>query len=307
MNEKSIHSYPSVFAIGHPSVEELFLDEVVVEEKVDGSQFSFGYIDGEVHMRSKGAEIFAANPEKMFGPAVDYVMSIEGLIKGRAGDIFRCEYLGKPKHNTIAYDRIPENHLMLFDVEISPNRFLDDGIKRVVAEELGIEPIPHLATTTVTSSEQVVEFLERESVLGGSRVEGVVVKNYSRFGRDKKILIGKYVSEAFKEKHAREWKGANPQGKDIIAQLTEQYRTQARWRKAIQHLRDEGELEHSPRDIGKLLKEISTDTHEDSHEEIKEALFKWAWPKISRGLNAGFPEFYKAELMAGQFGEEVAI
>lgn len=36
-----MYSYPSIYAIGHKELDELFDDPVLVEEKVDGSQFSF--------------------------------------------------------------------------------------------------------------------------------------------------------------------------------------------------------------------------------------------------------------------------
>jgi ATP-dependent RNA circularization protein (DNA/RNA ligase family) len=37
-----ILSYPSIYALGHRAIRELFDGPVVVEEKIDGSQFSFG-------------------------------------------------------------------------------------------------------------------------------------------------------------------------------------------------------------------------------------------------------------------------
>lgn len=40
-----IGSYPKVYSIGHPKTSLLFKDEIVVQEKVDGSQFSFMKID----------------------------------------------------------------------------------------------------------------------------------------------------------------------------------------------------------------------------------------------------------------------
>ena len=53
--ETSWHSYPSIFALGHRALAELFLDPVVVEEKVDGSQFSFGLFEenGEHILRAR--------------------------------------------------------------------------------------------------------------------------------------------------------------------------------------------------------------------------------------------------------------
>ena len=82
------------------------------------------------------------------------------------------------------------------------------------------------------------------------------------------------------------------------------YKTPARWQKSVQHLKEAGQLEDSPRDIGKILKEISTDVLKECEQEIKEELFRAAWPKISRIIIAGFPEFYKSELLNKQFVTE---
>ena len=54
----SWHNYASIFALGHKALQELLWDDVVIEEKVDGSQFSFGLIDGTLRFRPKGQEIF---------------------------------------------------------------------------------------------------------------------------------------------------------------------------------------------------------------------------------------------------------
>lgn len=53
----NLHSYPKIFAIGHKAVQELFDGPVLVEEKIDGSQFSFGVIDGKIEMRSRGCAV----------------------------------------------------------------------------------------------------------------------------------------------------------------------------------------------------------------------------------------------------------
>ena len=51
MNEPtSWHSYGKIFNLGHKETEALFDGPVVVEEKIDGSQFSFGSINGELNL-----------------------------------------------------------------------------------------------------------------------------------------------------------------------------------------------------------------------------------------------------------------
>lgn len=124
----------------------------------------------------------------------------------------------------------------------------------------------------------------------------MVVKNYYRFGIDKKILIGKFVSAAFKEKHAGEWRESNPTKADVVEFLVTQLKTDARGRKAIQHLREAGQITDTPQDIGPLLKEIKADIEREETDAVKEALFKHFWPQIARGSTAGFPEWYKKEL-----------
>lgn len=109
------------------------------------------------------------------------------------------------------------------------------------------------------------------------------MKNYARFGRDKKALLGKFVSEAFKEVHAKEWKTSNPSNGDIILQITGTLKTAARWNKAVQHLREAGKLEDSPRDIGLLMKEVPTDIEKEEVDYIKDKLYEYAWPHIRRG------------------------
>jgi hypothetical protein len=305
----SIPSYPKVYNLGHAAITDLFEDPVVVQEKVDGSQFSFGILDGALLMRSKGAVVYDSRQggalgegSGMFKPAVGYIESRWAELVPNV--VYRAEFLGKPKHNTLKYDRIPSNGLVLFDLERWPDHvFLGRNFLEAEATNLGIDVIPSY-TVDVKSAEQVEALLEQDSYLGGCKIEGVVFKNHHRYGRDGKFLAGKYVSPAFKEVHGKEWKKSNPSGKDIRDELGSRLCAEGRWAKGVQRLRDSGELTGSPQDIGPLLKSISQDIKEEEEEAIKDALFKWAWPSISRAAIRGFPEWYKARLMEEQFNGE---
>jgi hypothetical protein len=123
------------------------------------------------------------------------------------------------------------------------------------------------------------------------------------WGIDKKVLMAKFVREDFKEKHDKAWKKSNPGRKDVIAALVETYKTPQRWNKAVQHLRENGELEDSPKDIGKLFKEVPKDILAECEDEIRDALFKHFWKDISRGITAGLAEWYKAKLAENAFAE----
>lgn len=294
-----IRSYPSIYAVGHQAAAELFDGPVVVEEKVDGSQFSFGIIDGELACRSKGKQIVLDAPDSMFEKAVAIVLEMAPDLT--PGYVYRGEYFQKPKHNSLAYARIPNKHIILFDIDGGMEHFLNPDEKRTEAGRLGLEVVPVVYEGTLSSVEQLKVLLERESCLGAMQPEGLVIKNYAKFGPDKKTLMGKYVTEKFKETHRVQWKISNPSKADIIQRLIEVYRTDARWEKGVQHLRDAGTLDGSPKDIGPLLKEIPADVLKECREEIAAKLFEFAWPQIARGITAGVPQWYKDKLAASAF------
>lgn len=300
-----INSYPSIYALGHKYISELLLDPVLVEEKVDGSQFSFGrYKDQEGHeylnCRSKGAIINMTAPEGMFIKAVEAVNCLDL----RLGWTYRAEYLAKPKHNSLSYDRIPKKHLIIFDINTGLETYLSYEDKKAEAERLGLDIVPILFEGMIETPELFRKLLDTESILGGQKIEGVVIKNYSRFGQDKKALFGKFVSEHFKEVHAREWKTTNPSTGDVIQNLINEYKTPARWQKAVQHLTESGAIESSPKDIELLMREVPIDIEKECVDEIKEKLFEFAWPKIKRGVIFGLPEWYKERLLEMQFNKE---
>lgn len=66
-----LSGYSKVYALGHREILGILDDPVIVQEKIDGSQISFGVIDGEISIRSKGADIYPESPPKMFKKAVD--------------------------------------------------------------------------------------------------------------------------------------------------------------------------------------------------------------------------------------------
>jgi len=294
-----IGSYPSIYNIGHKAIDGIFSDIVQIEEKVDGSQFSMKWsLDTGYELKSKNATLYVDNPDGMFANAVR-VAKILPLI---AGYVYRCEYLQKPKHNTLAYNTVPSNHLILFDVEIGDQMYMPYAEKKAEAARLGIDCVPLLYEGFVTSPEMLMTFMDTESILGGTKIEGIVIKSYFKFTEhEKKAMMGKYVSESFKEKHSISWKMDNPSGKESIQILIDNLTTEARWEKAVQHLRDQDKLEGSPRDIGGLIREVPDDILKECEDEIKDALFKRFWPDIRRGVTRGLPEWYKNKLMEEGF------
>src|SRR5690349_17412375 len=140
---KGLRSMGDIVHIAHNSVREMFEDDVEVTEKVDGSFMAFGIINGELRMRSKGQQLFPGSPSsKMFEPGMDYVTSIADKLN--EGWIYRGEYLLKPKHNSLAYSRIPANHIVIFDIEYNMGSHFGEHFRGVEARQIGLEAVPVL-------------------------------------------------------------------------------------------------------------------------------------------------------------------
>ena len=99
-----IGGYSKVYAIGHHAIQGLLEADVLVEETVDGSQFSFANLDGELVCRSRGKDIILDAPEKMFTKAIEVITELYATHQLHEGWVYRAEYLSKPKHNVITYD-----------------------------------------------------------------------------------------------------------------------------------------------------------------------------------------------------------
>lgn len=297
-------SYPKILHIGDKPIADLYEGDVEITEKLDGSQFGFGLINGELICRSKGKEQEIDNPDKMFIEGVEYVKSIKDKLP--EGTVFYGEYFSKPRHSTLAYDRIPKNHIALFGVLHADKTMADYAEIQEWADKLEIETVA-LIHSGKSDPEHTLSLLERQSALGGQKIEGVVVKRYEDWLFLGRILTpvkaGKYVSEAFKEVHEKDWSRLNT-GKGKFEAVKDKYHAEARWNKAIQHLRDDGNFDGSVRDIGNLIKEVHKDLIEEEKENIKEDLYRIFGDDILKYSTFGMVDWYKQKIAKGDFQDE---
>jgi hypothetical protein len=302
----NLPSIPKIYTLGQRHNSGIFENLVQVEEKIDGSQFSFGIVGGKLECRSKGQAI-ALNEPGMFKLGVETAQHIAREIDLPEGVIFQCEFLAKPKHNILAYSRVPKLNLVLFDVRWSDGSYVNSDVRETWAHDLGIEAVKvfyqgYLRTTANIDS--FIEYFERESQLGGVKIEGVVIKNYFKTHPEamtsKAPMTAKIVAPAFKEKRAFIPKNPGKDGvKDIVDKLTNCLRTEARWLKAVQRMREAGKLANENSDIGPLCKEIQADILAEEGEWIKQKLFEEFSKDILKGTVHGFAQFYQRLLVEG--------
>lgn len=310
----SIPKYPKVLNLGAPYTQNALVGDVVIQEKIDGSQLRWGYDDkGEIHVGSKGREIHSSNQDGMFALAFDYLTKRCNIkSENRKNVWFYGEYLQKPKHNCLKYDSVPKNNIVLFDCLFHGEWLGRDSLGRF-AQMWGIDLIPELwcgdvlnrPTDNLSSPSDFLRCLANDttSYLGGTTVEGLVIKNYGQvieMNGQARPLTTKFVRDEFREKHMK----ANPSMRQTIEDVILGLRSENRWNKAIQHLRDDGKLLNDVKDIGNIIKEIHRDLLEEEGEAIKAML----WEKYRKHVMAtavrGFPDWYKDKLMEEQNGKQ---
>lgn len=297
-----LKAFPKIWALGNRAILDIFNYDVEITEKVDGSQFVFG-IDriGQYYCRSKGVMIDPNNSPDLFRPVVNWSRT-KVLDEVFWGFAFYGETLCRPKHNSLEYSRVPKNNFALFGVSnFEGDRHTHDFPSLYGWAKTLDSDVVKLLYKGRADFNKVKELLGQESFLGGTKAEGVVVKagvSYELFGTACPLMCGKFVTEEFKEVHAQntEFKSGKSQLQDLI----EQYRTEARWRKAVQFLRDNNELLQDPKDIGQLMKRVNQDIEEECREDIKEKLWTIYRKDIIKGATAGLPQWYKTELATGE-------
>jgi hypothetical protein len=289
-----IPSYGHPHTLGHKYLIHLFDDPVVIQEKVDGSQISFGVINGNLSVRSRGQDV-TNDTTGMFSKAVKELQKRKDFMFEAA--IYRGEYLQKPKHNKKTYSRIPKGNVILFDVEYPDGTFANPTTLLLEAHQLDLECVPTFYEgNAIAIQDMLPSYLTNESILGGTRIEGIVIKNYYKTDQNGKTLMGKLVSDEFKESMNTKDNVNKLDEKEIVSVIVNMYNKEARWSKAVQHLNENKELHYSDKDIGNLIREISIDFEKECQDEIKDWLYKKFRKPIIRGIVEGFATWYQTNI-----------
>jgi hypothetical protein len=307
----SISTVPKIYRMGERWTNGILNGPVVIEEKYDGSQFTFGVVQDKLVCRSKGAILDGIEPT-MFEPAVNVARELHRRAMLVEGWLYFCEFLARPKHNVLTYSRTPKNFLVLYDAFRPDMEALTDGVclgwlspggKIELANILGLEPGQVLFSGEVPNAPGSPEgLLDNESSLGGCKVEGVVIKNYQRPHGERGAewpQTAKIVSERLKEK--MKCKPMNPKAGpgEFVQSLINSLRTEARWLKAVQHLKEAGKLQGANADIGPLCREVQNDVLVEEGEWIANKLMEEFAKEISKGVVHGFAQWYQDKLANG--------
>jgi len=294
--------FPRIQAVHKPEAVGFKEGNVIVEEKVDGTQVRFEIDDfGLISVGSHNVDNIHIGVSDGFGKAIETANKVFDGIEADLGEkiVIFGEYLSKPKQNTIPYARVPRYNVVIFDVIVN-GYYLDREEKDRFGFQYGLEVVPLLwkGKGEDFTDEIREELLKTKSFLGHQagydKIEGIVIKNYGKLfdprfrALEGHHMVVKIVNESFQEKNKVENPGQGNKVEELINSLC----SVARWNKSIQHLREDGLLNNHMKDLALIVPGIVKDIEEEEKESIKEELYKIYMPKIKQRCTRGLSGHY---------------
>lgn len=255
---------------------------VVVQEKVDGSQFAFHLTaDGGVACYSRTREIEGHDP--MFAMACATAKASAQHLT--IGHLYVGEALSGRRQNVLMYDRAPRGGLVLFEVQ-------DEAAKSVVfdcrdlADRIGCDAVAIIYEGAMPSKDELRAMATGHSATLGGQREGIVVKQANPYSRCK------IVADNFAEvKIIKAEKAESP-----VAGIGQAFAQPARFEKALQHLKEQGKIKGDNSDIRLLIDEVRRDMFDEEKAAISDALFSVFAKDVARAAVAPVAKWYMNRL-----------
>lgn len=286
-----VNSYPKIRQTYDRDSKYLLGKDVIIEEKIDGSQGTIAVLDSGIKYFSKNTQIDKNSPHNLFK---SWVVNTCAL-KLPVNYVIRGEVISNKRHNVITYDRVPKYNFVIFDVAVideSGNlKYLNRSEKEEFAATYGFEIVPCYYSGVLNSFDELNQYLNNKSILGDVPIEGVVAKHYSETGD---IQTVKLVSSEYRE--VKKVKSSPQESKFIIDQIIEALSTPARYHKSIQHTLESEGLKFQMSDVPSLIRNLDADVREEDTDVIKEMLYTHFISGIKKGVISGMAEFYKEYL-----------
>ena len=238
--------YPKIYALGKEENEGILdVDEIIVQEKLDGANTSIWLEGGEVHGASRNKEITEG-----FNGFCDYIQEHEGIRKV-LNDNPNCVLYGEwLVRHTISYNETAYKKFYLFDIfNMDSQKFLSQGQVQSCAKEYAVD-YPQIFYGGPPSGVNLDDYVGTSEF--GDKGEGVVVKAHGFINQFGDHAYAKVVTQDFKEGNALVF-GGNNKDSDTYWEMyvVNKYCTLARVQKIMNKIQPEVDKrldkEHTPR------------------------------------------------------------
>lgn len=159
--------------------EALLSGEVAVEEKVDGANIGFSTgEDGSLRVQNRGSYLDADHSHPQFRPLWGWLGARESaLVEALGPDRMLFGEWCYAVHSVV-YERLPDWFLGFDVYDRSVRKFWDSARRDALLTSLRLHPVPRIARGHFTI-EGIEQLLSSASQVGGSTIEGVVVRRES--------------------------------------------------------------------------------------------------------------------------------
>ena len=254
------YHYAHIRYIGDSETEGIFLDEVCVQEKADGSNFQFSIYKGELVFGSRNI-FLGPDPQNDWKKPADFIKQLREKNPGTINPelVYYCEYM---IHHTLSYNHEITPTVIGFDVmDKNTEKFFSADAAKKEFEKIGITfaPIIFRKKGEHVKIEELKLLVEtNKSAFGDVIVEGVVIKNVSRLNKFGRPLYGKVVRDSFKEANKLAFT-ALKELRDGERKIIEEFCTEARIKKSIHRLTIEEGKELSMKIMPELYRLVADD------------------------------------------------
>lgn len=248
-------------------------DQIIIQEKFDGSCASFCYENGELKAFSRKHEL---DYQKTLNGFWNYVQSLNPEeYKDDANYIYFGEWTNK---NKIIYFEQWNKHFLCFDIFDNENKcWMPQKFVKQQCEKHNLNYIHTFYEGEFISWDHVKSFMNSPQY--GDTQEGCVCKNQSKLNDPdcRNPFYLKVVNDAFKESMKTRVKVIDPEKeaeKQQIQSLIESIVTKNRVEKMLHKLVDEGILpqEITPKDMGTVARNLPKRIFEDCIKEEPEIM-----------------------------------
>lgn len=306
--------YPHLDSIYRVS-DIMLQDEVIATEKIDGSSFRFGIIDGIVYAGTRNRTILKVNKiEPMYDADGDYGFikwMKDNNIRNRLFDnfsdvniVFYGEFFGNGIQKRVDYG--PDKYFRIFDIRVKYIDTLDfvswDIIKSlslrmrldVVPELYRGKPDPKILESLVVKPSVVASL---NGVAEPKNHEGIVIKPIIP-AKDRKgdWLITKFKNPSFEERKSKREKTSieSPEVLKSINDFVTEFVTEERLTHVLDHLRDKGIEVNDIKSTPHVLKEFGNDIEREGAKDLINSGLEWK--QVGREISRASMLLYKQHL-----------
>lgn len=281
-----LEKYTHLERFGTSAVEGIEVGETHVFPKLDGTNGSIWFEDGQVQAGSRNRVLHLGSDNVGF---LAYIMSkdpkaekLRQMAEANPHLIFYGEWL--VPHTIKNYRDDAWRRFYIFDVLLrGTGEYIPYGHYQALLVEYGVDYLSPIRVFKNAGYEDYVKVLEQNTYLmkdGAGFGEGVVIKNYGWVNRFGYKPFAKLISNAFKEDHYKEM-GAPVIGPDVVEEkIVLEFVTKHLVDKVVAKFAIDGQ----PFDKKKIPGILNTVFYDLVTEELWEAIKKHKNPKIDFGL-----------------------